>query len=120
MVCVEDLNIKGMMKNKKLARAIGDAAWGTFLLFLRYKCAWSGKHFVKIDRWFASSQICSSCDHRQDMPLHKRVFDCEACDLVEDRDINASKNIRSAGLSVLKACGEIANGQLVEAGIAGF
>ena len=120
VVSVEDLNIKGMMKNKKLSRAIADAGWGKFLLFLQYKCAWTGKHFVKIDRWFASSQLCSSCGNKQAMPLHKRVYDCEICDLVEDRDINASVNIRSAGLSALKVCGEIANRQLSEAGIAGF
>ncbi len=112
VLCVEDLYIKGMIKNKKLSRAIADAGWGTFLQFLRYKCAWKGKHFVKIDRWFASSQLCSTCGNKQDMLLQKRVYHCEECELVEDRDVNAAKNIRAAGLSALKACGEIAVGQL--------
>ncbi len=120
VVCVEDLNIKGMMKNRKLSRAIADAGWGTFLQFLQYKCAWTGKHFVKVNRWLASSKLCSTCGNKQDMPLHIRVFDCNACDLKLDRDINASINIRSAGMSALKACGEIANGQLCEARIAGL
>jgi len=120
VVCMEDLNIKGMVKNSRLARSISDAAWGRFVSFLEYKCDWTGKHFVKVPRWFPSSKLCSSCGNKQDMPLHKREYHCKECGLVLDRDINASKNIRMAGLSILKACGAIGLSQRTEAGITGF
>jgi len=120
VVCVEDLNIKGMMKNRRLARSIADAAWGKFHEFMRYKCDWKGKHFKKIDRFFPSSKLCSSCGNKQDMPLDKRVFRCNSCGLKLDRDINASINILAAGLSALRACGATGDGQRSEAGIAGF
>lgn len=107
VLCVEDLYIKGMVKNRKLARAISDAAWGKFYEFLQYKCKWLGKYFVKIDRFYPSSKLCSSCGHKQDMPLKIRAFDCESCDLEMDRDINASINIRAAGLADLINCGAI-------------
>jgi len=120
VVCVEDLNIKGMMKNGRLSRAIADAAWGKFHEFMRYKCDWNGKHFKKIGRFFPSSKLCSSCGNKQDMPLDKRVFKCNSCGLKLDRDINASINILAAGLSALRTCGAIGDGQRSEAGVAGF
>ncbi len=105
VVCVENLAINEMVKDKRFARAISDAGWGRFISFVRYKCEWQGKHFSQVSRWFPSSQLCSSCGNRQDMPVQIRVFKCKACGLKLDRDINASINIRSAGLSALKACG---------------
>lgn len=119
VVCVEDLNIKGMVKNRRLSRSISDAGWGILFSFLAYKTEWLEKHFVKIDRWFASSQLCSTCGNKQDMALHKRIFRCD-CGLELDRDVNAALNIRMAGLSILKACGENDVGQLGEARITGL
>jgi putative transposase len=120
VVCVEDLNIKGMVRNGRLARSISDAAWGRFCELLNYKCDWLGKHFVKIDRFFPSTKQCSSCGNKQNMPLTVRIFNCSSCGLKLDRDINASINIKAAGLSALKACGETDSGWLREAGITGF
>ncbi len=120
VLCVEDLHIKGMVKNRKLARAISDAAWGKFYEFLRYKCEWLGKCFVKIDRFYPSSKLCSECGNKQDMPLDIRVFHCELCDLKIDRDTNASLNIRAAGLADLRACGAIRLNGCNEAGSHGF
>ena len=119
-ICIEDLSIKNMVKNRHLSRAISDASWGTLYRFLQYKCEWLGKRFLKIDRFFPSSKLCSSCGNKQEMPLHIRVFECTACGLKLDRDINASINIRSAGTSGLLVCGEISVGGLSEAGIHGF
>ena len=106
-----------MVKNHCLARSISDAAWGKFVSYLAYKCDWTGKHFVKVPRFFPSSQLCSDCGNKQKMPLHKRKYDCSKCDLVLDRDINASKNIVVAGLSILKACGATGLSLRTEAGI---
>ena len=77
-------------------------------------------HFVSIDRFKPTSQICSSCGNRQPMPLSNRIFNCQDCGLEQDRDINASLNIRSAGLAVLNACGGHDSGQPSEAGISSF
>src|SRR5574343_374553 len=76
VICVEDLNIKGLIKNKCLSRAISDAGWGEILRQLKYKCQWYGKHFVGIGRYDPSSQVCSCCGHHQKMPLNKREYDC--------------------------------------------
>ncbi len=109
-----------MVRNRKLSKAISDAAWGKFFEYLQYKCEWLGKVFVKVDRFYPSSKLCSACGNKKDMPLHIRVFDCEACGLKLDRDINASINIRSAGSSERINCGEIRLSVLEEAGIHAF
>jgi putative transposase len=102
IVIVEDLNIKGMVQNRKLSRSISDAGWGMFLEMLRYKLQWAGKLFVTIDRYFASSKTCSCCRAVKDeMPLHIRTFECAACGLSIDRDLNAAINIRRQGMSQL-------------------
>lgn len=119
VVCVESLNIKGMVQNRRLSRSISDAGWGMFLTFLNYKCDWAGKHFVEVDRFFPSSKLCYHCGAKQEMPLSKRVYKCD-CGVEIDRDVNAAKNIRVAGMSILKACGEIDISQLDEARILGF
>ena len=109
VICVEDLCIKGMIRNHHLARAIADVGWGLFIEMLRYKAEWAGKHFVKIGRFIATSKICSRCGEKQPMPLSVRTYSCGNCGLVADRDWNASLNIRAAGLAVLgfipNACG---------------
>jgi putative transposase len=105
VIAVEDLNIKGMVKNRHLSRAISDVGWGLFLDMLKYKAAWVGKHFVKIGRFEATSKTCSTCREKKAMPLFVRTYECGDCGTVLDRDWNASLNIRAAGLAVLNACG---------------
>jgi putative transposase len=104
-IAVEDLAVKNMVKNHKLALAISDASWGELVRQLEYKCHWYGRNFVKIDRWFPSSKRCANCGHIVDMlPLHLREWDCPKCDSHHDRDVNAAKNILAAGLAV-SVCG---------------
>jgi putative transposase len=93
-VCMEDLNIKGMMKNHCLADAIAKQGWGQFRMMIEYKLAAKGGKLFLADRFFASTKTCSSCGHKQKMPLDKRVFDCEICPLVLDRDVNAAINLK--------------------------
>lgn len=104
VIAVETLHITGMLKNHTLARAISDVSWYTFFSMLEYKARWLGKHFVTIGRFFPSTKMCSFCHQRQAMPLARRVYECSSCGLGMDRDLNASINIRAAGLAVLTAC----------------
>ena len=102
VIIVENLNIKGMVKNKNLAKAIQDVGWSKFLTFLKYKLEWEGKHYIEIDRWFASSKICSSCGEKKLMlALNEREWVCSSCQTTHDRDENASINIRKEGMRTL-------------------
>jgi putative transposase len=104
-IVVEDLAIKNMVKNHKLASSISDASWGELVRQLDYKCRWYGRDLIKIDRWFPSSKRCGNCGHIVDkMPLNIREWECPSCGANHDRDINASKNILAAGLAV-SVCG---------------
>jgi putative transposase len=104
-IVVEDLAIKNMVKNHKLALSISDASWGELIRQLTYKCEWYGRELIKIDRWFPSSKRCGNCGHIvEKMPLNIREWDCPECGSNHDRDINASKNILAAGLAV-SVCG---------------
>jgi putative transposase len=104
-IVVEDLAIKNMVKNHKLALSISDASWGELIRQLAYKCEWYGRELIKIDRWFPSSKRCGSCGHVVDkLPLNIREWECPKCGANHDRDINASKNILAAGLAV-SVCG---------------
>ncbi|MEH2460101.1 RNA-guided endonuclease InsQ/TnpB family protein [Nostoc sp.] len=104
-IVVEDLAIKNMVKNPKLAQSISDASWGELIRQLAYKCEWYGRTLVKIDRWFPSSKRCGNCGHIVDkMLLNIREWDCPKCGMHHNRDINASKNILAAGLAVA-VCG---------------
>jgi putative transposase len=105
LIAVEDLSVKNLAKNHKLALSISDAAWGEAIRQLEYKCAWYGRNFVKIDRWFPSSKRCSNCGYIIDkLPLNIREWDCPKCSVHHDRDENAGKNILAAGLAV-NVCG---------------
>ena len=117
---VESLAIKNMIKNRRLAQSISDVGWAQILEFLCYKAEAEGKPVVKIDKFFPSSKLCSQCGAKQDMPLSVRVFDCKSCGLVLDRDINAAKNIRSAGISALSEKSAKTCNMKNEAGISGF
>ncbi|WP_405655732.1 transposase [Streptomyces sp. NBC_01386] len=101
---IEDLTVRNMVKNRKLARAISDAAWSQFRSMLEYKAAWYGREVIAIDRWFPSSKLCSSCGALADeMPLSVRTWTCD-CGTIHDRDVNAAKNLLAAGRAVA-ACG---------------
>jgi putative transposase len=104
-IAVEDLAVKNMVKNRKLALSISDASWGELVRQLEYKCDWYGRNFVKIDRWFPSSKRCAECGHIvEKLPLQIREWDCPKCGTHHDRDVNAAKNVLAAGLAV-KVCG---------------
>jgi putative transposase len=104
-IAVEDLAVKNMLKNHKLAQAISDASWGELIRQLGYKCQWYGRTLVKIERWFPSSKRCGRCGHVvEKLPLDIREWDCPECGTHHDRDINAAQNILAAGLAVI-VCG---------------
>ena len=94
-ICIEDLNVKGMMKNRKLSKHIGDAGWGMFFQFLRYKSDWYGSNIVSIGRFEPSSKTCSKCGYiKHDLTLKDRTWVCPVCGEHHDRDVNAAINIR--------------------------
>ncbi|MEG4289509.1 RNA-guided endonuclease TnpB family protein [Microcoleus sp. C2C3] len=93
LIKIEDLNIKGMMANHKLAGAISDIGFYEFKRQLDYKCQMYGANLVLVDQWFPSSKTCSNCGSKKDMPLGLRTYDCPACGRSIDRDLNASMNI---------------------------
>lgn len=97
-VCVETLNIEGMLKNHHIAQSISDCGWGMFLNMLEYKC----DNLVKIDKWFSSSQTCSECGYKNEnvKNLSVRKWTCPICGTHHDRDLNAAKNIEREGLSL--------------------
>ncbi|MGP3733088.1 RNA-guided endonuclease InsQ/TnpB family protein [Streptomyces sp. GDS52] len=104
-IVIEDLTVRNMVKNRKLARAISDAAWSQFRSMLEYKAAWYGRQVIAVDRWFPSSRLCSVCGTLQEkMPLHVRTWTCD-CGATHDRDVNAAKNLLAVGLTA-SACGD--------------
>lgn len=104
-VVIEDLTVRNLLKNGKLARAISDAAWTDLRFMLEYKCAWYGRELVVIDRWFPSSKPCGTCGTvAAKLPLNVREWRCD-CGAVHDRDVNAARNILAAGLAA-SACGD--------------
>ena len=108
-VCIEDLNVAGMVKNRHLARSLSDAALGEFRRQLEYKTARTGAALRVVDRWYPSSKTCSNCGTvKAKLSLSGRTFNCDACGTSMDRDLNASINIRVAGSApeTLNARGE--------------
>ena len=103
-ICVEDLSVRNMIRNRRLSKAISDASWGMFVRMLEYKTEWYGGEVLKIDRWYASSKTCANCGHVVDkLPLRIRVWTCSRCMAVLDRDINAAKNILAVGSTVWRS-----------------
>lgn len=107
-ICVETLNVEGMLKNRHLARGISEASWSEFVRQLRYKSEWYGRELVEIDRWYPSTKRCSCCGHVLSyLPLSARMWDCPECGESHDRDINAAKNILAAGQAVSARGGSV-------------
>ena len=114
VIAVEDLNVRGLIRNRHLSRAISDVGWGEFVRMLEYKSQWYGSKLVKVPRFFPSSKHCSKCGFLQSsMPLSVRFWTCPSCRTVHDRDINAAVNIFNYGTGSslgIYACGDTANG----------
>ncbi|TFI55658.1 transposase [Mastigocladus laminosus UU774] len=106
VVVVENLFVLGMVRNHKLAKAISDTGWGTFVNFLSYKLERSGGKLVEINRWFPSSKLCSNCHYQiSELPLDIRTWTCPSCGTHHDRDGNAAMNIRAEGIRMLSSSG---------------
>lgn len=103
-IVIEDLTVRNMVKNSRLARAISDAAWADFRSMLEYKAHWYGREVIAVDRWFPSSKLCSACGILRDkLPLNVRTWTCD-CGTTHDRDVNAANSLLAAGLAV-SVCG---------------
>lgn len=100
-ICIEDLNVKGMERNHRLAKSITDASWGNFVSMLTYKAEWNGKKVVKVDRYFPSSQTCNVCGYvnKQTKDLSVREWECPVCHTHHNRDVNAAINILRFGIN---------------------
>lgn len=102
-ICMEDLNIKGMIQNRKLSRAISDASWSEFVRMIEYKAEWYGKNVRQSHVFYPSSKTCSSCESvKSELSLSERSWTCESCGAVHDRDINAAINIKNYSLNAQK------------------
>lgn len=99
-ICIEDLNVSGMLSNPKLAKHIQDCGWRTFRILLEYKCKEKGKNLIVIGRFEPSSKRCNSCGHINQISLSDRTFNCSCCNTLIERDLNAAKNIKDYGLGV--------------------
>ena len=105
VICVEDLAVKNLMHNHKLARSIASTSWSKFFNILQYKASWSDKTIVKVPRFYASSQICHCCGYKNKdvKDLKIRQWTCPVCNATHDRDINASINILRKGMEMISA-----------------
>ena len=102
VICIENLNVKGMTKNHRLAKTIQDASFGTLVSMLKYKATWHNRKIIEIGRFYPSSKICHCCDYRMNyMGLEIRNWTCPKCSTKHDRDINAAINIKNEGLRLL-------------------
>jgi putative transposase len=103
IIALEDLNVKGMVKNHKLAKHISDASWGTFVMLLEYKADWNDKQIIKINRFYPSSKTCCECGWiNQDLNLSIREWICKNGHVL-DRDLNAARNILKEGLKIISS-----------------
>lgn len=104
-VCIEDLNMKAMSQSLNFGKSVADNGWGMFTTFLQYKLEDVGKQLIKIDKFFASSQLCSACGYRnsETKDLSVREWTCPCCQTHHDRDVNAAINIRNEGMRIALA-----------------
>ena len=106
VICLEDLAVKNMVKNHKLAQSISDVSWSKFIDMLKYKSEWNDRQLVQINRFYPSSKSCSECHYINDnLTLKDREWTCPSCNTHHDRDINAAKNILKQGINILSGCG---------------
>jgi putative transposase len=111
-IVVEDLHVRGMLANHRLARHVADASFGEFRRQVEYKTAWRGGTVIVADRWFASSKTCSGCGTaKTKLALSERIYVCQACGLILDRDENAARNLAEYGRQHLAASGADSNGR---------
>jgi putative transposase len=104
LIVLEDLNIKGIIKNHKLSKHIADASWSKFIELLKYKAEWNEKEIVRIDRFFPSSKTCNCCGYiNQNLKLNMREWTCPSCNTKLDRDLNASQNILNEGYKIISS-----------------
>jgi putative transposase len=114
-IAIENLNIKGLVRNSKVAKSISDAGWGQFIRFIRYKAEWSGGTILNVDRFFPSSKLCSACSAKQrTLQLSDRQWVCRSCGVLHDRDVNAAVNILKE--STAGAAGSHALGDTIPVG----
>lgn len=110
VICIENLNVKGMTKNHKFAKAIQDASFGTLVSILKYKAQWHNRQIIEVGRFYPSSKLCSNCGHRMNyMGLEVRHWTCPKCRTQHDRDVNAAINIKNEGLRILDNQGTVGN-----------
>jgi putative transposase len=97
-IVIEDLNVSGLMANRKLAKSIADMGFYEFRRQLDYKCQLYGSKLIVVDRFFPSSKICSNCGAKKEsLSLSERIYQCDSCSVVIDRDLNASYNLAQIG-----------------------
>ena len=100
-IVMEDLNVKGMLKNHKLAKSIQELSLNRFKTILKYKAEWYGREVIEVGRWFPSSKLCSACGYKNDeLELKDREWLCPVCGTIHDRDLNAANNIKNEGTRI--------------------
>ena len=115
IICIENLSVKNMTKNHKLAKAIQDASFGTLVSMLKYKAVWNNRKIIEIGRFYPSSKTCHCCGHRMNyMGLEVREWTCPNCGIKHDRDINAAINIMNEGLRILDNKGTVGNTETLD------
>ena len=103
IICIEDLQVKNMIKNRRLSRSIADVSWSEFIRNLEYKAKWYGRKIIKVDKFFASTQLCNICGYKNDKTkdLSIREWTCPSCNTHHERDSNASINILNEGITMI-------------------
>ncbi len=99
-VAVEDLNMKGMSRALKFGKSVADNDWVMFTTYLTYKLEEQGKKLIKVDKWFPSTQTCSCCGNKKEMPMSVRTYEC-SCGSIMERDHNAAINIKNEAIRLL-------------------